>query len=88
MANGQISAPSPLTITEKSYCRGVLDGNACVVVYNSNTDETTVIAPVSRWYKNALAALEVLEAASVKLPGTPKKTIIHARRIEAGRFDA
>jgi hypothetical protein len=88
MANGQISAPSPLTITEKSYCRGVLDGNACVVVYNSNTDETTVIAKQSRWYRNAMAALEVLEAASVPIPAAPKKTIIHARRIEAGRFDA
>lgn len=88
MANGQTTAPSPLTITEKSYCRGVLDGAACVVVYNSNTDETTVIAAQSRWYRNAMAALEVLEAASVKLPGAPKKTIIHARRIEAGRFDA
>lgn len=79
----EILAPGPLQIDTRAFCRGVLDGEPCVVIYNSATDETTVIAKISRWYANAMAALEVLEAASTKIPLAPKKTIIHAKRIKA-----
>jgi hypothetical protein len=80
-----IQIQSPLTISEISYVRGQLDGEPCLVVYNAATDETTVVAKQSKFYANAMAALEVLAAASVKIPLAPKKTIIHATRIPAGR---
>lgn len=83
-ANDNHASPG-LTITEVSYCRGMLDGKPCLVKYNATTDETTVVAPKSRFYANAMAALEVLDAATVKIPLARKRTIIHPGRIEAGR---
>lgn len=76
----QILAPGPLQIDTRSYQRGVLDGEPCLVVYNAATDETTVVAKISRFYANAMAALEVLDAASTKIPLAPKKTILQARK--------
>ena len=74
----------PLTLTSRSYCRGSIDGKPCLVIYDEATDETTVVAPESKWYANAMAALDILEAAGTRLPPSalnPKtQTILHVER--------
>ena len=73
-----------LTVSPRSYCRGVVEGKPCLVVYDEETDETLVIGPQSKWYANAMAALDIIEAASTRLPPSalnPKtSTILHVTK--------
>lgn len=69
----------PLTLTHKSFTRGEIEGKPCVVIYDESTDKTTVIVPQSKWYAQAMAAMDILEVASTPLPTSPKKTILHRR---------
>ncbi len=72
----------PLTLSHQSFVRGELEGKPCVVVYDASTDKTTVISAKSRGYPQAIAALMILEQASVPLPNSLKnpKTVIHKSR--------
>lgn len=71
-------AQDELTVDQKSFTRGQLAGKPCVVIYDAVTDKTQVIAVQSRWYAKAIAALEILDAASTPLPAHEQKTILHA----------
>ena len=68
-----------LELTSKSYTRGSIDGDPVLVIYDSETDKTEVIAPKSRWYAKVMAALDLIEAASTPLPAPKLKTVLHAR---------
>lgn len=82
MKNGDDDHQPPLSLGHLSYLRGELLGKPCVVVYNAAQDETTVIAEQSKWYAQAVAALTILESASVRLPKSlqGRKTVIHAEK--------
>jgi len=73
---------SPLTLSHQSFVRGELEGKPCVVVYDAATDKTTVIGVHSRGYPQAIAALMILEQASVPLPKSlaNPKTVVKPRQ--------
>ena len=58
----------PLTICHISYTRGELEGKPCIVVYNSATDKTDVIAFKSKNYDKALMAITLLEVCATPVP--------------------
>lgn len=68
-----------LTLHHVSYTRGELEGKPCIVVYDSATDKTDVIAFKSKGYPEALVALATLELCSTPLPKSARdpKTVIH-----------
>ncbi len=68
-----------LTLSHKSFVRGELEGKPCVVVYDSATDKTDVIAFKSKGYPEALVALATLELCATPLPKSAldPKTVIH-----------
>jgi hypothetical protein len=51
----------PLTVEPLSFIRGRRDGKPVVVIFNEATEATTVIAPESRGYDSAIAAISLLE---------------------------
>lgn len=57
-----------LTLHHLSFTKGVLEGRPCIVVYNSATDKTDVIAFKSKGYPEALIAMATLEMFGVPLP--------------------
>lgn len=67
----------PITLHHVSYTRGELEGKFCVVVYNAHTDKTSVIAPESQGYKEAMAALMILEVSARQRAKAEKKTVLH-----------
>lgn len=73
----------PLTLSHQSFVRGELEGKPCVVVYDSATDKTSVIAFHSKFYVQALAAFNILEISAKPLPESAKnkKTVIHMPKI-------
>lgn len=71
---------APLTVSQRSYTRGTIDGKPVLVCYDEATDETLVVGPQSKFYANAMAALDIIEAATTKIPDSelkPKRTLIH-----------
>lgn len=72
----------PLTLHHLSFTKGELEGKPCVVVYNSMSDKTDVIAFKSKGYPEALIAMATLEMFGVPLPKslTAPKTVLHKPR--------
>lgn len=58
----------PLTLSHKSFVRGELEGKPCIVIYDSATDTTAVIAFNSKFYAKALTALTILEVCAAPSP--------------------
>jgi len=79
MSDDEDAAQPPLELHHISFTRGKVEGKPCVVVYDAAEDKTTVISVKSRYYAEAMAALEILTASSVPLPKPGKKTILHAK---------
>lgn len=69
-----------LTIHHISFTPGMIEGKPCVVVYDAAEDKTSVIAPQSKFYENAMAALTILAASAVPVLKPEKKTVLHARK--------
>lgn len=67
-----------LTVDQKTFTPGMLDGKPVVVIYDAVTDKTQVIAPQSKWYPQAIAALGVLVAASTPVQKLEQRTVLHA----------
>ena len=69
----------PLTLSHKSFTRGELEGKPCVVVYDSATDKTEVIAFKSKGYDKALMAMTILEVVAAPVP----KSALNAKTVIA-----
>lgn len=72
----------PLTLHHLSFTKGELEGRPCIVIYNSATDKTDVIAFKSKGYPEALIAMATLEMFGVPLPKSAlaAKTVLHKPR--------
>jgi DNA-binding NtrC family response regulator len=58
-----------------SFIRGRRAGQPVVVIYNEVKDETTVIAPESRGYDSAIAAISLLELLATPDPKLKSRAV-------------